>query len=221
MQRSETVLSSTSERKVAPTELDAAGRELNVYSEIVPYRLTAARDHRRPPAATDPFRCPKSVHVRGCAVARPAIYDLGIPIFGICYGTQLIAQQLGAKSARYAGEYGRAKLEVADGPRTAPRPAVDARRCDSHFDAVTRYGWFIALASTRCARGALESASRRILGCASSIPRSCTRPHGMIVLQRFLHDLAGCAPTWTMARSSIPRSQQCVPRSATRVRSVA
>jgi GMP synthase (glutamine-hydrolysing) len=56
------------------------------------------------------------VHVEGAPSLDPAIYELGVPIFGICYGTQLIAQQLGGEVGRgMRGEYGRAKLEVTDG----------------------------------------------------------------------------------------------------------
>ena len=70
-------------------------RELHVYSEIVPHRITAAELAADPPAALILSGGPKSVHVDGAPSLDPAIYELGIPTFGICYGTQLIAQQLG------------------------------------------------------------------------------------------------------------------------------
>ena len=72
-------------------------RELDVYSEIVPHRITAADLIADPPAALILSGGPKSVHVDGAPLLDPAIYDLGIPILGICYGAQLIALQLGGE----------------------------------------------------------------------------------------------------------------------------
>ncbi|MFM8529516.1 MAG: glutamine amidotransferase-related protein, partial [Ilumatobacteraceae bacterium] len=84
-------------------------REHNVYSEIVPHRLTAAEMLARDPAAVILSGGPKSVHVEGAPALDPAIYDSGVPILGICYGAQLIAQQLGGRVQRGTrGEYGRA-----------------------------------------------------------------------------------------------------------------
>ncbi|MFM8310839.1 MAG: glutamine amidotransferase-related protein, partial [Ilumatobacteraceae bacterium] len=86
-------------------------RELKVYSEIVGHRITAAEVAARQPAAIILSGGPKSVHVDGAPSLDPAIYDLGIPILGICYGVQLIAQQLGGTVGRgMRGEYGRARL---------------------------------------------------------------------------------------------------------------
>ena len=61
-------------------------RELNVYSHIVPHRITAAEVAELHPAAIILSGGPKSVHVEGAPVLDPAIYELGIPILGICYG---------------------------------------------------------------------------------------------------------------------------------------
>ena len=130
-------------------------RELNVYSEIVPHRITAAELAADPPAALILSGGPKSVHVEGAPSLDPAIYELGIPIFGICYGTQLIAQQLGGEVGRgMRGEYGRAKLEVTDGPTQLLHDLPSTHDVwMSHFDAVTRVpDDFIATASTADAR---------------------------------------------------------------------
>lgn len=176
-------------------------RELNVYSEIVPHRITAAEIAADPPAALILSGGPKSVHVDGAPSLDPAIYELGIPIFGICYGAQLIALQLGGEVGRgMRGEYGRAKLEVAEGATQLLHDLPSTHDVwMSHFDAVTRTPeGFIATASTADAPvAALESASRRIWG-VQFHPEVVHSPHGMIVLRRFLHDLAGCPPTWTM-----------------------
>ena len=175
-------------------------RELNVYSEIVPHRITAAEVAERQPSAIILSGGPKSVHVEGAPSLDPAIYDLGIPIFGICYGVQLIAQQLGGTVGRgMRGEYGRARLtRIGDSPLLDGTPA-EHDVWMSHFDAVTVVpAGFVCTASTAEAPvAAMENAERRIWG-VQWHPEVVHSPHGMAVLQRFLHDLAGCEPTWTM-----------------------
>jgi len=177
-------------------------RELNVYSEIVPHRITADEVARRQPTAIILSGGPKSVHVDGAPSLDPAIYELGIPILGICYGAQLIAQQLdgGEVGRGMRGEYGRAQLTVTN---TATQLLADLPVQQdvwmSHFDAVvTPPVGFIATASTPDAPVAvLECADRRIWG-VQFHPEVVHSPFGMQVLRRFLHDLAGCKPTWTM-----------------------
>src|SRR5437868_4032643 len=70
-------------------------REEGVYSEIVPHTITAAELVARAPAGVIFSGGPKSVHVEGAPSIDAAVYDLGVPILGICYGAQLVAQQLG------------------------------------------------------------------------------------------------------------------------------
>jgi GMP synthase (glutamine-hydrolysing) len=177
-------------------------RELSVYSEIVSHRLDAAEMAAHQPTAIILSGGPKSVHVEGAPQLDPAIYDLGVPIFGICYGAQLIAQQLGGTVGRgMRGEYGRAHLT-----RTADSSLLHADIPDSHdvwmshFDAITEPPpGFRATASTPDAPVAvLEHDERRIWG-VQFHPEVVHSPHGMAVLRTFLHDLAGCEPTWRMA----------------------
>ena len=78
-------------------------REAHVYSEIVPHDVTAAELAARRPAGIILSGGPKSVHVEGAPSLDPAVYDLGIPVLGICYGAQLITQQLGGTVARKPG----------------------------------------------------------------------------------------------------------------------
>jgi GMP synthase (glutamine-hydrolysing) len=177
-------------------------RELHVYSEIVPHRITAAEVAAREPAAIVLSGGPKSVHVEGAPSLDPAIYDLGVPVLGICYGAQLIAQQLGGTVGRgLRGEYGRTRLTVLPGAADGLLDGLPVSHdvWMSHFDAVTEPPpGFVATASTPDAPVAvLEDPARRIWG-VQFHPEVVHSPHGMQVLGRFLHDLAGCAPAWTM-----------------------
>ncbi len=178
-------------------------RELHVFSEIVPHTVTAAEVAERQPAAIVLSGGPKSVHVDGAPILDPGIYDLGIPLLGICYGAQLIAHQLGGHVGRSGkGEYGRSILSVADGSVSGllgPDPAPEQTVWMSHFDGITDVpDGFVACASTPQAPVAvLESPARRIWG-VQYHPEVGHTPGGMELLGRFLHDLAGCAPSWTM-----------------------
>ena len=177
-------------------------RELQVYSRIVPHRISADEVAAAQPAGIILSGGPKSVHVDGAPTLDPAIYDLGIPILGICYGAQLIASQLGGAVGRgMRGEYGRAEMTctAASDLLTDDMPAVHDVWM-SHFDAITEVpDGFVATASTPDAPVAvLESTPRKIWG-VQFHPEVVHSPHGMAVLSQFLHQLAGCDPEWKMS----------------------
>src|SRR5687768_2187488 len=91
-------------------------REAHVYSEIVPHTMPVADMLARRPAGIILSGGPKSVHVEGAPSIDTTVYGAGVPVLGICYGAQLIAQQLGGEVARTGkGEYGRTALDAADG----------------------------------------------------------------------------------------------------------
>ncbi len=177
-------------------------RELNVYSEIVSHTISAAEVAERRPAAMILSGGPKSVHVDGAPRLDPAIYGLGVPILGICYGAQLVAHQLGGTVGRNEqGEYGRTIV-------TPASPSPSGLLADvagpttvwmSHFDAVTQVpeGFTATASSPNAPVAVLESDSRRIWG-VQYHPEVGHTEGGMALLSRFLFDLAGCDPTWTM-----------------------
>ncbi len=178
-------------------------REAQVYSEIVPHSITASQVAAKAPTAIILSGGPKSVHVDGAPRLDPAIYELGIPILGICYGCQLIAQQLGGDVTRGGrGEYGRTTVTRATTPSEL-MPSSMAQQHDvwmSHFDAVTTLpDGFVNTASTPDAPMAvIENNQRRIFG-VQYHPEVVHTTGGQDLLRRFLIDIAGCRGDWTMA----------------------
>jgi len=177
-------------------------REANVYSEIVPHNITAAEIVSRSPAALILSGGPSSVHVEGAPVMDHAVYGLGLPILGICYGAQLIAQQLGGvvdHSGR--GEYGRAQLTrrgestLFDDDAPAEQPVWM-----SHFDAIVEAPeGFVVTGSTPDAPVAvLENLDKSIFG-VQFHPEVAHTPRGQRIIERFVHDVCGLAPDWNTA----------------------
>lgn len=183
-------------------------REAHVYSEIVPHTITAAEIAERAPEALIFSGGPKSVHVEGAPSVDPALYDLGIPILGICYGAQLIARDLGGEVSRTGkGEYGRTDLLVTGesilfGSDQPEQQSVWM----SHFDSITRApdGFEITASTPETPAAAFESTERKIYG-VQYHPEVAHTPHGQEQLKHFLYHVADCRPTWTM--SSIIEAQ--------------
>jgi GMP synthase (glutamine-hydrolysing) len=177
-------------------------REARVYSEIVSHRITAAEVRSRGPKAIILSGGPKSVHVEGAPKLDPEIYQLGVPILGICYGAQLIAQQLGGEVERGGrGEYGRTNLSVISGVKSdLLQTDRDISVWMSHFDAVTRVpNGFTATASTQEAPMAvIENTKQRIWG-VQFHPEVMHSELGIELITHFLHNLAKCDATWTMS----------------------
>ncbi|MEI6744223.1 MAG: glutamine-hydrolyzing GMP synthase, partial [bacterium] len=176
-------------------------REAHVYSEIVPHRITASEVQRKNPRAIILSGGPKSVHVEGAPVLDPAIYDLGIPIFGICYGHQVIAQQLGGEVSRGGrGEYGRALFTRNNETSTLLHDLPSEYSVwMSHFDFVARMPeGFTSSASTPDAPIAVMENAQRKVWAVQFHPEVVHSEYGQKILERFLIELAGCTPTWTM-----------------------
>ncbi len=182
-------------------------REAHVYSEIVPHTASAADIAERRPAGIILSGGPKSVNETPAPSIDPAVYDLGIPILGICYGAQLLALQLGGEVARTGrGEYGRTPLTVTGAsPIFADWPG-SAQVWMSHGDAITRVpDGFVATANCPDAPvAALHDPERGIFG-VQFHPEVAHTEHGRDLLERFLYDICHCPPSWT--HTSIIESQ--------------
>jgi GMP synthase (glutamine-hydrolysing) len=175
-------------------------REAHVYSEIVPPTITADELKARNPAGVIFSGGPASVHVEGAPSFDPAVYDSGVPILGICYGAQLVAQQLGGEVARTGvAEYGRTALEVVTGSPLFEGLPSEQDVWMSHADSIVAVpaGFRVTARTEAVPVAALEDVDRRIYG-VQFHPEVAHTARGQEVLKHFLYEVCGCRPTWTM-----------------------
>ncbi|MGA0209072.1 MAG: glutamine-hydrolyzing GMP synthase [Candidatus Nanopelagicales bacterium] len=176
-------------------------REARVYSEIVPHSITVEEVRAKAPEAIILSGGPASVYADGAPTFDPAIMDLGIPVFGICYGFQVMAQSLGGSVARTGGsEYGGTALDIVESGTLMEGLPSTQDVWMSHGDSVERApSGFTVLASTKGAPiAAFEEVSRRMAG-VQFHPEVVHTAHGQRMLEHFLWDIAGCEPSWTMS----------------------
>jgi GMP synthase (glutamine-hydrolysing) len=177
-------------------------RERRVLSELVPHDLTAAELAARNPAGIVLSGGPASVNEPDAPGLDPAIFDLGVPVLGICYGMQAMAQALGGEVGRTgAGEFGKTELAL-ETDAVLFRGIPPAHSCwMSHNDSVTRLpDGFRATASTPGAPvAAMEHAERR-LHAVQFHPEVVHTPQGTDMLERFAYDVCGQDGSWTPQR---------------------
>jgi GMP synthase (glutamine-hydrolysing) len=175
-------------------------REANVYSEVIPHTATVDEIKAKDPQAIVLSGGPASVYAEGAPQLDPAIFDLDVPVFGICYGFQAMAQVLGGTVAHTGtSEYGRTELKVTGGQLHSDLPDTQSVWM-SHGDAVTEApdGFDVVAVSSGAPVAAFEDRSRRLAG-VQYHPEVMHTPHGQQILSRFLHDFAGIDSTWTAA----------------------
>jgi len=175
-------------------------REARVYSEVIPHSTGIEEIKAKDPQAIVLSGGPASVYADGAPQLDPAVFDLGVPVFGICYGFQAMAQALGGTVARTGtSEYGRTDLNVLGGELHSGLPGTQPVWM-SHGDAVTSApaGFEVVATSAGAPVAAFEDRSRRLAG-VQYHPEVIHTPHGQQVLSRFLHDFAGIGTAWTPA----------------------
>ncbi|MDO3005260.1 glutamine-hydrolyzing GMP synthase [Mycobacteroides abscessus subsp. abscessus] len=175
-------------------------REARVFSEVIPHSASVEEIKGRNPRAIVLSGGPSSVYEEGAPQLDPGVFDLDVPVFGICYGFQAMAQVLGGTVAHTGtSEYGRTELTVAGGDLHEGLPDVQPVWM-SHGDAVTEapQGFTVVASSEGAPVAAFENRERRLAG-VQYHPEVLHSPHGQQVLSRFLHEFAGIESAWTAA----------------------
>lgn len=175
-------------------------REAQVYSEVVPHTASVAELMAREPAAIVLSGGPSSVYADGAPAVDPALFEAGVPVFGICYGFQAMARALGGTVAHTGDrEFGRTELSLraAGGALHTGLPAKHPVWM-SHSDSVTEApaGFTVTAGTDGAPVAGFEDVARRLAG-VQYHPEVGHSPHGQEVLRRFLRDVAGIRPQWT------------------------
>ena len=178
-------------------------REQKVYSEIHPFDLPLERIRALEPAGIVLSGGPSSVYDPGAPRISTELFELGIPILGVCYGAQLASLLLGGKvTASSHREYGRAhvRLEAPSELFAGFKPGEDLAVWMSHGDRVDALppGFSAVGKSPSCPFAAMEAPERRFWG-VQFHPEVAHTPRGGEILSNFLFRICGCEPVWTMA----------------------
>ncbi|AEJ42482.1 glutamine-hydrolyzing GMP synthase [Alicyclobacillus acidocaldarius] len=175
-------------------------RELGVYSELLPHTISAEALRKRPLKGIVFSGGPKSVFAEGAPDVDPDVFDLDVPILGICYGMQLLAKRFEADVARGAvREYGRASIEVKSGADLFRGLPVRQGVWMSHSDVVTKVpeGFRLDAVTDNGAIAAMSKPDARLYA-VQFHPEVHHTDHGTDLLRNFLFDICGCRGDWTM-----------------------
>jgi GMP synthase (glutamine-hydrolysing) len=176
-------------------------RETQVYSEVLSYRTTISQIKQLNPQGIILSGGPNSVYDANAPQCDPGIWDLGIPILGVCYGMQLMVQQLGGSVERAErGEYGKASLLIDDPTDLLTNVEDGTTMWMSHGDSVKQLPeGFEVLAHTEntpCA--AIAHHSKQLYG-VQFHPEVVHSVGGQALIRNFVYHICECEPTWTMA----------------------
>src|SRR5262249_50628235 len=176
-------------------------RECNVYSVILSYDTPAQELAALNPKGIILSGGPASVYAKNAPLPDKSIFKLGIPILGLCYGLQLLAQFLGGKVEKgLKREFGKGTLRVKDSfsPLFANLPET-LQVWNSHGDKLTKLPrGFRAVAVTENSRyAAFENRSEKIFALQFH-PEVAHTPRGREILANFVHNICGCGKNWTM-----------------------
>jgi len=175
-------------------------RELKVFCEMLPFSTPVEELKARKPKGIVFSGGPSSVYQDKAPVCDPTIYDLGIPILGICYGMQLMAQQLGGGVSRATHrEYGKTELNVLDRERIFSCLEPVEQCWMSHGDLVESPppGFTITARTGKAPVAAMAHPAKNLYG-VQFHPEVVHTPKGQDVLKAFLYDICGCHGLWTM-----------------------
>jgi len=176
-------------------------REASVYSTILRYDTPAAEIAKLNPKGIILSGGPSSVYAKDAPLPDKAIFGLGVPVLGICYGVQVLAHFLGGKVEKgQHREYGKAALSVRDGSCALFKKLPKSLQVwNSHGDKLTKMPTgFRAVATTDNSEfAAIEDRKRRLFGIQFH-PEVVHTPRGKDILANFIHGICGCGKGWTM-----------------------
>ena len=184
-------------------------RERHVFSEVMPYNSGIEAIRQRTPEGIILSGGPASCYESDAPQIDPQIFDLGVPVLGICYGMQLMGKLLGGRvTPGEHREYGRADLEIVDrdcplwqgGVIESIGPGRGLSVWMSHGDRIEAFpdGFRTAGKSDNAPVAATWHPERRIFG-VQFHPEVTHTPQGEKILANFVHSVCGCRPDWTMA----------------------
>jgi GMP synthase (glutamine-hydrolysing) len=176
-------------------------RETQVYSEVLSYRTTAEQIRQLDPKGIILSGGPSSVYGQGAPHCDPEIWNLGIPVLGVCYGMQLMVQQLGGiVECTDRGEYGKASLTIDDPTDLLTNVEDGSTMWMSHGDSVTQLPTGFELlahtANTACA--AIADHDRKLYG-VQFHPEVVHSQYGQALIRNFVYHICEAEPTWTTA----------------------
>jgi len=188
-------------------------REAHVYSQILPYNVPLASIEAYRPKGIVLSGGPASVYDRKAPTISKAMFDLGLPILGICYGMQLVTHLLDGEVTNAARrEYGRAELVIDDASDLLQGLNATNVSCAvwmSHGDRIERMPkGFRAIAHTANSPVAAMKSSDRRIYCLQFHPEVAHTAGGAKILQNFAYEICGCRPTWTMSSYVQTAAQQ-------------
>ncbi len=175
-------------------------RDLNVYSEIVPCDISADEIREMNASALILSGGPASVYAEDAPSIDPAIFDLGLPVLGFCYGHQITAVTLGGKVGHSeVGEYGRATITRTAGAKLFNSTPMKQTVWMSHRDAVSEVpeGFTVTASTDVCPVAAMECSERKIFT-TQFHPEVKHSEYGQQLLSNFLFEICGLEPNWSM-----------------------
>nr|WP_231691219.1 glutamine-hydrolyzing GMP synthase [Aureliella helgolandensis] len=176
-------------------------REQNVFCEIIRHDLDADAIARKKPAGIILSGGPSSVYAEGAPKCDPALFKLGIPVLGICYGMQLACNSLGSQVGHCeAREYGRAALKISQPTGLLAGLPAEMDVWMSHGDQVNQVSEdFVSLAATgTCPFAAVQHQTLPVFGLQFH-PEVTHTPLGATILHNFLYTVCGCEGRWHLA----------------------
>lgn len=175
-------------------------RECNVYAEVHPYTMTIDEIKKMSPKGIILTGGPNSVYAEDSVHCDPALFDMGIPILGICYGSQLMAYLLGG-TVRTApiSEYGNTSVSVNTSSKLFHGIADETLVYMSHTDHIAKVpaGFEVTGSSAACPIAAMENADAKLYA-TQFHPEVTHTVEGRKIISNFVYTICGCAGDWTM-----------------------